>query len=203
MFDSCEAPSFGGWRFAFRGAAANTPKPEMEYCCKPDESLPLRPMVKAFAAIIDKVILFFYPPFRRMMNQQTFTYAACGGFNTLMDIGLFFFSYNFVFHKQVVDLGFFAFKPHIAAFLFAFCFSFPSGFFLSKFVVWKESNLRGRIQLFRYFVIVLSNILLNYVGLKLLIEVGGIYPTVAKIMITVVAIIFSYLSQKYYSFKVK
>ena len=159
-------------------------------------------MVLRFADLIERFFDLFYPPFRRMMNRQTFVYAACGGFNTAFDIVLFFFSYHFIFHREVVDLGFFAFKPHIAAFLFAFCFSFPAGFFLSKFVVWKESTLRGRIQLFRYFLIVLGNITLNYFGLKLLVEVLGLFPTFSKSIITVVAIVFSYLSQKYFSFRV-
>lgn len=161
------------------------------------------PMFRSLADVIDRFFLLFYPPFRRMMNQQTFVYAACGGVNTLLDIALFFISYHYVFHREVLDLGFFAFKPHIAAFLFAFCFSFPLGFFLSKFVVWKSSNLRGRVQLFRYFLVVLGNILLNYFGLKLFVEFVGLFPTLSKVIITVLAIAFSYLSQKYFSFRVK
>ena len=137
------------------------------------------------------------------MPINTFRYAACGGANVALDISLFFVLYNFVFKKQVVQLGFIAFQPHIAAFLFSFLITFPVGFLLSKYVVWTDSNIKGHVQLFRYFLIVLMNVLLNYIFIKLFVEYLHVYPTIAKLITTVIVIIFSYLSQKHYTFKVK
>lgn len=146
---------------------------------------------------------FFYPPFSKIMDRRTFHYAACGGGNTLLSIFLYFITYNFILKKQVLHLGVIAFKPHIAAFLIAFLFTFPIGFALSKYVVWRESNLKGRIQLFRYFLLVLVCVLLNYIFLKLFVEYFHIYPTISQIITTVIVVIFSYISQKHFSFKVK
>ena len=137
------------------------------------------------------------------MPINTFRYAACGGANVALDISLFFVLYNFVFKKQVVQLGFIAFQPHIAAFLFSFFITFPVGFLLSKYIVWTDSNIKGHVQLFRYFLIVLMNVLLNYIFIKLFVEYFHVYPTIAKLMTTVIVIIFSYLSQKHYTFKVR
>ena len=137
------------------------------------------------------------------MPINTFRYAACGGANVALDISLFFVLYNFVFKKQVVQLGFIAFQPHIAAFLFSFLITFPVGFLLSKYVVWTDSNIKGHVQLFRYFLIVLMNVLLNYIFIKLFVEYLHVYPTIAKLITTVIVIIFSYLSQKHYTFKVR
>jgi putative flippase GtrA len=153
--------------------------------------------------LIISVIDFFYPPFRKVMPLQTFRYAACGGGNVVLDICLYFISYNFIFKKQVVDLGFIAFKPHIAALLVSLFITIPVGFLLSKYVVWTQSSLKGRIQLFRYLVIVGTNILLNYFFIKLFVERLHFFPTIAKIVTTALVIIFSYLSQKHYTFKVK
>ena len=152
---------------------------------------------------IISVIDFFYPPFKGLMPINTFRYAACGGANVALDISLFFVLYNFVFKKQVVQLGFIAFQPHIAAFLFSFLITFPVGFLLSKYVVWTDSNIKGHVQLFRYFLIVLMNVLLNYIFIKLFVEYLHVYPTIAKLITTVIVIIFSYLSQKHYTFKVR
>ena len=137
------------------------------------------------------------------MPLQTFRYAACGGGNVVLDICLYFISYNFIFKKQVVDLGFIAFKPHIAALLVSLFITIPVGFLLSKYVVWTESIIKGRIQLFRYLVIVATNILLNYFFIKLFVERFHFFPTIAKIVTTAIVIIFSYLSQKHYTFNVK
>src|SRR6516164_5732527 len=143
----------------------------------------------------------FYPPFRGIMPQQTFRYAACGGVNTLLDIFVYFISYNYILHKEVLNLGFIAFKPHIAAFMMSFAVSFPIGFFLMRNIVFTESTLHGRVQLFRYFLLVLICILLNYVFLKIFVERMHIYPTVAKILTTFIVVSFSYLTQKHYTFK--
>ena len=152
---------------------------------------------------IEQFIDFFYPPFSRLMNRMTFRYAACGGANTLFDIFLFFISYNFIFDKQIVHLPFVSISPYIAAFMLSFCVTFPIGFLLNRYVVFQGSVIAGRIQLFRYGVTVIVSILLNYLFLKIFIEGLGMYPTVAKILTTFIVVGFSYLSQSYFTFKVK
>jgi putative flippase GtrA len=149
------------------------------------------------------VIDQFYPPFRKFITLQTFRYVACGGGNTLLDILLYFISYNYILQKRVVDLGFIAISPHIAAFIIAFCISFPTGFWLMRSIVFSGSTLRGRVQLFRYFLLVAVCVILNYVFLKLFVEQWGIYPTPSKMLTTVIVVTFSYVTQKHFTFKVE
>jgi putative flippase GtrA len=139
--------------------------------------------------------------FKRFFDKTTYRYAACGGANTVFDILLFFIGYNFIFKKQLVELPFIVISPHIAAFLMAFFFSFPTGFLLMRYVVFKESSLNGRVQLFRYFISVCFSLFLNYIFLKIFVEQLHIYPTVSKLIITFIVVGFSYLAQKYFSFK--
>ncbi len=152
---------------------------------------------------IISVIDFFYPPFRKLMPLHTFRYAACGGANVVLDIVLYFICFNYVLNKQVLQLGFIAFKPHIAAFLLSFVVTFPVGFLLSRFIVWTSSIVQWHVQLFRYFVIVLINLFLNYIFIKLFVEYLHIYPTISKIITTVILVMFSYVGQKHFTFKVK
>lgn len=137
------------------------------------------------------------------MPEQTFKYAATGGMNTAVDILLYFVFYNFVLKKEILDLGFYAISPHIAAFLMSFIITFPTGFLLAKFISFPGSYLRKRIQLTRYGLTVAGSIILNYIFLKLFVETVGIYPTPSKIMTTFIVIIFSYTSQKYFTFKIE
>src|SRR5260370_11022794 len=123
---------------------------------------------------------FFYPPFCKIMPLQTFRYAACGGANTVLDIFIFFISFNFILHKQDLDLGLIVVKPHIASFIISFCITFPIGFLLNRNIVFTQSTLHGRVQLFRYFVMVMICLLLNYIFIKLFVEQFHIYPTIAK-----------------------
>jgi putative flippase GtrA len=137
------------------------------------------------------------------MPYQTFRYAACGAGNTLLDIFIYFISYNFILQKQIVYTPAGAISPHIAAFFMAFIISFPTGFYLNRYIVFTESILRGRVQLVRYFTLVLVCILLNYFFIKLFVEQLHIYPTISKILTTVIIVSFSYLTQKHFTFRVK
>lgn len=135
------------------------------------------------------------------MPKQTFRYAACGGFNTLLDICLFFVSYNYLFLKQPFIVGNLIISPHIAAFIVGFFITFPIGFYLSRYVVFQETTARKTVQLMKYFFVVLFCIILNYGFLKLFIEAFGFNVLVAKIVTTVFVVLFSYFSQKYFTFK--
>ncbi len=156
-------------------------------------------MRKKIISFID----FFYPPFKKIMPEQTFRYAFCGGSNMLLDISLFYISFNFILNKKILDLGFIVLKPYNAALVMAFCISFPTGFLLNKFIVFNTSYLRSHIQLFRYMLIVAVNLCLNYLFLNFLIQYLHFFPTIAKVCATVIIVTFSFLSQKHFTFKVK
>lgn len=153
--------------------------------------------------LIISIIDFFYPPFRKIMPLQTFRYAACGGGNTLLGLLIYSLSYKYLLHEQDLDLGFYAFKAHIAALFFSFSVNFPVGFVLMKYVVFNESTVKPRIQLFRYFIFFIFCLFLNYVLLKLLVEALHWYAIAAQIITTVIVVIVSYLTQKHFTFKVE
>jgi putative flippase GtrA len=148
------------------------------------------------------VIDFFYPPFKGIMDLQTFRYAACGGGNTLLGLMLYYVSFKYILREQNLDLGFYAIKPYNVALFISFVVNFCVGFFLLKFVVFGESNIKGRVQLFRYFSFYIACLFLNYILLKLFVEYVHIYPTFAQVMTTVIVIVFSYFVQKYFTFRV-
>ena len=68
-------------------------------------------------------------------------------------------------------------------------------------IVFTESVLHGRVQLFRYFVLVVICLGLNYIFIKLFVEQFHIYPTIAKVFTTFIVVAFSYLTQKHFTFK--
>lgn len=135
------------------------------------------------------------------MALQFFRYVFIGCGNVLLDWTAYFITYNFILNKEVVDLGFVVMSPHIAALVFTFPFLLLWGFYLSRNVTFTESSLRGRVQLFRYIMIVAINLLINYVSLKLFVDEIGLWPLPSKMITTVFTTIFSYFAQKHYSFK--
>ncbi len=156
-----------------------------------------------FARRLTRLIDFFYlKPLRNLLPLQTFRYAVCGGANMGLDLLLYFVLYNFVLDKQIIRIGnIVAVSPHIAAFLIVFPVTFFTGFWLNRHIAFHGSPLRGRVQLFRYLLSVGGSILLNYLCLKLFVEVIGLYPTPSKAVTTAISVVYSYAMQKYFSFR--
>jgi putative flippase GtrA len=149
------------------------------------------------------IIDFFYPPFRRLMNLQTFRYAASGGGNTVLGLIIYTISFKYILFEKQFDFGFYAFKGHIAALIASFLVTFPVGFFMAKYVVFMDSNMRGRVQLFRYFMVCMFNLALNYILLKIMVESFRIYPVIAQVLTIAIVVVFSYLAQRNFSFRVQ
>ena len=93
------------------------------------------------------------------------------------------------------------FKPYNAALFLSFCISFCAGFLLNKYVVFTGSYLRGRIQLFRYFLSFFLNLVINYFLLMAFIELLQMKPFLSQIITTVIIVALGYLTQKHFSFR--
>ena len=158
-------------------------------------------LAKNIRLLIIQVIDYFHTPFRPYIPVETFRYAATGGFNTVLDIVLYFICYNFVIDKHVIDFGIVSISPHIAAFLIVFPITFFTGFLFAKFITFTTSIVRGRVQLIRYMISVSGSIFLNYVFLKIFVEFVGLWPTLSKIITTGIVVIYSYFAQKFFTFK--
>jgi len=103
--------------------------------------------------------------------------------------------------QKVVYMGTFAFKSYVVAFIISFCLTFPVGFYLSRYVVWQQTETKKRIQFFRYFLIVAACVGLNYILLNVFIQEFHWWPFVSKLVTTVIVVVFSYLTQRNFSFR--
>lgn len=161
----------------------------------------MRKILKSGGGGIQTIVDFFYPPFKKYMSPEFFRYGITGASNLVFDWTLYFVIYNFILQHQMVHLGFVTISAHISALLMTFPISFMSGFLLQKYVTFTASDLRGKVQLIRYGLVVAINLGINYGGLKLMVEVFGWYPTPSKMVVTLIATLISYVSQKKYTFR--
>ena len=103
----------------------------------------------------------------------------------------------------IFDLGFVVMSPHVASLAVVFPITFFTGFWLNRNVAFRVTEVGSGMQLVRYALSVVGSILLNYVCIKLFVEVLGIWPTPAKALTTAVCVIYSYLAGRYFTFKKK
>lgn len=151
---------------------------------------------------IINLIDYFYPAFRKLMPLQTFRYAVCGSINTLLGLVIYYISFHYIFDKENFDAGIIVFKAHNASLFLSGCFSFTIGFILNKFLVFSDSYLKGRIQLFRYFLSFILSLIINYFVLNLLVVHFHVEAFLSQLIATLVVIIVSYVTQKKFTFRV-
>ncbi|HIW19606.1 MAG TPA: GtrA family protein [Candidatus Alistipes pullicola] len=146
---------------------------------------------------------FYFPFLRRWVPLQTFRYAVCGGTNMAFDLFLYFILYNFVLEKEgVVHFGnLFAISSYNVAWMIVFPITFFTGFWLNRHVAFHSSPLKGHVQLFRYLLSVCGSILLNYLCMKLFVDLLRFYPTPSNALTKGISIVYSYLMQKHFSFR--
>ena len=121
---------------------------------------------------------------------------------TGLDIALFVIVHDWILHKQPFQITpHLVVSPYIAAFLCSFCITFPIGFYLSRYIVFQGTSSAKKEQLVKYFGVVMFCLVLNYGFMKFFVEVVRWDAKFAKVVTTFFLIIFSYFSQKYFTFK--
>lgn len=157
-------------------------------------------MVKLLTTIID---FFYFPVFKKIMPLKTFRYAACGGGNLILDNILYILFYYLVFQEQEVQFWFIDLKPHSASLFFVFPITFLTGFSLNKYITFEKSNIDGKTQFMRYFMVAMGAIGISFLLLKLFIEGIGIPVVTSKILTTIISVIYSYILQNKFTFKIE
>jgi len=155
------------------------------------------------SSLIRKVLDLFYPLVSKIFDRTTYYYAVCGVVNLILSWILFFIFYQYVFEKklwyfQAID---FVFTPYSMSAFTCFVISFLVGFVLMKYVVFTESELKGRIQFFRYGISAVITGIANWILLKGFIEYFDFFPSIANVISTCIVVALSYLIQRNFTFR--
>ena len=122
----------------------------------------MRKFLLSTGVMIRRLVDFFYPPFKKYFSPSFFRYGFTGAANLVFDWILYFCFFHFVLQKQMLHLGFVTLSSHIAAMTLVFPITFTTGFLLQKYVTFTDGVLRGKVQIMRYALVVIMNLLVNY-----------------------------------------
>lgn len=161
-------------------------------------------MLSKIRDIIVGLIDFCHIPFKKFIPTQTFRYLACGGTNTVLGLYIYHVAFMNILHQQDVQLfNDVKVTARVAALFINLCINTPFGFVLSSYIVFPESQIHGRVQAFRYVMATLVFLLMSYVLTKVFaIVLPIVRADVANIFVTVINAILSYLSQRFFTFKI-
>lgn len=156
-------------------------------------------MKRFFVRLVD---YFYIPQIKKFVPLHTFRYAIVGGLNLALNSLIYFLSFHFLLRKtDTLILGFVTISAPVMAFGVTLIITSFTGFWLTRAIAFGGTKLRGRTQMFRYYQIVLLNVLINYFGIKLLVEALGFYPTPSNLLLQMVTVVVSYTGAKYYIFR--
>ena len=74
---------------------------------------------------------------------------------------------------------------------------------MNRYIVFNESGLKRSAQLYRFIAVNIMCIALNALFIKVFVEYLKFYPTMAKVIVTVIVAVISYLAQTHFFFKIK
>ena len=154
-------------------------------------------IAKKLTRLIDSV---YVKPINRIFSRDFFRYGVCGVSNMILDAIWYFLIYHYVVSGENIDLGIVVVSPHIMSLIIVFPITFTTGFLLNRYVAFRATQQRTTKQLFRYALSVVGSILLNYALMKLFVDMCHVWPTIAKMLTTVIVAVYSYLAAKYFSF---
>jgi putative flippase GtrA len=140
---------------------------------------------------------------KKVLQSKVFRYFLSAGIATWVDIIVYFIAFNYIYQKEDIQLfGSFVISAPTASLVLSYTAGLLTNFFITKYIVFTESDLETHKQLFRYVLVALGVLLLNYLLMRFLIREWHWYPTVARAFSAIAIGVCSFLVHKSFSFKV-
>lgn len=154
-------------------------------------------IARLMISLIDRL---YIKPLEPIVSRDIFGYGLCGAINMALDTLWYFIIYHFVVAENFINLGVVVMSPHIATLFIVFPITFFTGFWLNRHVAFRVAEYKTREQLIRYAISVIGSIVINYICMKLFVEIFDFWPTPSKMLTTVISVVYSYLAARYFTF---
>lgn len=140
---------------------------------------------------------------KKLVASKVFRYFISAGIATWVDITVYFMAFNYIYQKMDIDFfGLITITAPTASLILSYTMGLITNFTITKFLVFKESELETYKQLFRYILVAMMVLVLNYFLMKFLIGTLQWYPTIARAVSAVSVGLLSFVVHKTFSFKV-
>ncbi|MBK7887435.1 MAG: GtrA family protein [Bacteroidetes bacterium] len=137
-----------------------------------------------------------------LLKSKIIRYLISAGLATWVDVVVYFVSFNYLYKKEDIDIfGFYTVSAPTASLILSYTIGLLTNFTLTKFLVFKESELETHKQLFRYVMVAILVLILNYFLMSFLIRQLEWYPTLARAVSAVSIGVLSFVVHKSFSFR--
>ena len=140
---------------------------------------------------------------KKLLRSKVFRYFISAGIATWVDIMIYFIAFNYIYEKQDINLlNWLVISAPTASLILSYTTGLLTNFFFTKHLVFKESDLETHKQLFRYVLVALVVLLLNYLMMRFLIRSLEWFPTIARSVSAITIGLLSFVIHKSFSFRV-
>jgi putative flippase GtrA len=139
----------------------------------------------------------------RFFQNKIVRFFLSAGIAMLLDVTVYFITFNFIFIDDVVMIFGHSNKAHNVALLISYSCGVVINFLFTKYAVFADSNLASRKQFLRFSFIAFIGFFANYGLLRIFVEICNIAPTLARIASALSLGISSYYIHKFFTFKIK
>lgn len=139
-----------------------------------------------------------------IFNSKIFRYLISAGLATWVDVIVYFLAYNYLYQKtDIVFGGGIVIASTTASLVMSYTAGLLTNFMLTKWLVFSDSELQTHQQLFRYVLVAILVLALNWMLMRFLIIRLAWYPTISRAVSALLIGFLSFSIHKVFSFKVK
>ena len=139
---------------------------------------------------------------RLLLKSKVLRYFFSAGTATCVDVGVYFISFNYLFRKVDMDLaGLFVLSAPTASLILSYSAGLLTNFTITRLIVFNESELKTRTQFFRFVLVAILVLGMNWVLMRWLIRGLEWFPTVARAFSALSIGVFSFMIHKSFSFR--
>ena len=92
----------------------------------------------------------------RVLNLKVVRYFFSAASATVVDVVIYFLAFNYIYHKEDIHLPFYTFSAPTASLALSYTCGLITNFFLTKNLVFKESDLKGHHQFLRFVLVAIG-----------------------------------------------
>jgi putative flippase GtrA len=139
---------------------------------------------------------------RFLLGLKPVRYFFSAGIATVVDVVVYYLVYNHVLHQEELTVSHaMIFKAPTVALTCSYACGLITNFTITKYFVFHESELSGRIQLFRFILVAFVVLIANYYFMYFLINILGWFPTLSRAVSAISIGIFSFVAHRFFSFR--
>jgi putative flippase GtrA len=138
----------------------------------------------------------------RLAQNKLFRYFISAGLATWVDITVYFLSFNYLYQKSDISLfNLYTVSAATASLFLSYTMGLLTNFAITRYLVFNDSELEFHKQLFRYVLVALLVLAMNWLLMRLLIRGFDWWPTLARATSALTVGMMSFVIHKTFSFR--